>query len=107
MSPNDAQSTPLARCNNSYEEDNYICCFNHTIHLSAKTLLAPLNPALSSSVPLDSTEEIDIGTDEIPELEGVSDEEDKGEEEACGSDSEDADNQDDNNDFTKLTEECE
>jgi hypothetical protein len=101
-SSNDTQSRSLARRNNSYEEDNHIRCFNHTVQLSAKTLLAPFNPALSSSAPLDSTEENDI--DEIPELEGVSDEEDEGEE-ACGSDSEDADDQDDNNGFTELTEE--
>lgn len=103
-SSNDTQSVSLAHRNNSYEEDNHVRCFNHTVQLSAKTLLAPFNPALSSSVPLDGVEENDLDLDEIPELEGVSDSEDE-EEDTPGSDSEDGDDEEDSNDFTELTEE--
>ena len=31
---------------NSFEEENHVRCFNHTLQLSAKTLLRPFNPAL-------------------------------------------------------------
>jgi hypothetical protein len=102
VSSNDTQSVSLARRNNSYEEDNHVRCFNHTVQLSAKTLLAPFNPALSSSVPLDGVEENDLDLDEIPELEGVSDSED---EDTPGLDCEDGDDEEDSNDFTELTEE--
>ena len=103
-SSNDTQSASLARRNNSYEEHNHVCCFNHTVQLSAKTLLAPFNPALSSSAPLADAEDNNTDLDELPELiDGVSDDED--EEEACGSDSADEDDEDENNDFTELTDE--
>ena len=36
---------------NSFEEVNCACCFNHTLQLSAKTLLKPFNVGMSSTNP--------------------------------------------------------
>ena len=44
---NDKQTTKLDALPNSFEEENRVRCFNHTMQLSAKSLLAPLNPAIS------------------------------------------------------------
>ena len=46
-SPNDKQTTKLAVFDNSFKKDNHVQCFNHTIQLSTKTLLAPFNTAIS------------------------------------------------------------
>ena len=42
---NDTQREALAGMNNSFEEENHVRCFNHTLQLSAKSLLRPFNPA--------------------------------------------------------------
>jgi hypothetical protein len=44
---NDKQTTKLDALNNSFEEANRVRCFNHTLQLSAKALLAPFNTAIS------------------------------------------------------------
>jgi hypothetical protein len=44
---NDKQMTKLDSLNNSFEAANCVCCFNHTLQLSTKALLAPFNPAIS------------------------------------------------------------
>lgn len=46
---NDTQTKKLNTLDNSFEESNHIRCFNHTMQLSAKTLLAPFNTALSKN----------------------------------------------------------
>ena len=45
---NDTQVVELARLPNTFDESNRIRCFNHTLQLSAKTLLKPFNVALAS-----------------------------------------------------------
>src|SRR5882762_4803609 len=55
---NDKQTTKLDALPNSFEEENRVRCFNHTMQLSAKSLLAPLNPAISQKATQD---------DEMPE----------------------------------------
>lgn len=47
--PNDKQTTALANMKNLFDEVNCICCFNHTLQLSAKTLLRSSNAGLSQS----------------------------------------------------------
>jgi len=34
---------------NSFQEENHVRCFNHTLQLSAKALLHPFNPALGKA----------------------------------------------------------
>ena len=46
---NDTQTTALAEMENSFEEVNRARCFNHTLQLSAKTLLKPFNTGMSSA----------------------------------------------------------
>ncbi|KAG1876087.1 hypothetical protein C8R48DRAFT_591520, partial [Suillus tomentosus] len=36
---NDMQTTKLGQLPNSFAKENCACCFNHTLQLSAKTLL--------------------------------------------------------------------
>jgi hypothetical protein len=55
---NNNQTTKLNTLNNSFEEANRVRCFNHTLQLSAKALLAPFNTAISRNA---------IGDDEVPE----------------------------------------
>jgi hypothetical protein len=38
---------------NSFQEENHIHCFNHTLQLSAKALLHPFNPALGMAADVD------------------------------------------------------
>jgi hypothetical protein len=47
---NNMQSEALAGMANSYNEVNCVCCFNHTLQLSAKTLLHLFNIALGKAV---------------------------------------------------------
>jgi hypothetical protein len=44
---------------NSFEEVNRARCFNHTLQLSAKTLLKPFNAGMSSTKPALEEEELD------------------------------------------------
>jgi hypothetical protein len=46
---NNTQSEALAGMANSYDEVNRVRCFNHTLQLSAKTLLRPFNTALGKA----------------------------------------------------------
>ena len=53
VTANDKQTTKLNALPNSFEEENRVRCFNHTLQLSAKSLLAPLNPAISQKATQD------------------------------------------------------
>ena len=44
---NNTQTKKLDAMDNSFEKTNRAQCFNHTLQLSAKTLLAPFNTAIS------------------------------------------------------------
>jgi hypothetical protein len=50
---------------NSFEEVNRARCFNHTLQLSAKTLLKPFNAGMSSTKPALEKEELDNIGEEI------------------------------------------
>jgi hypothetical protein len=72
---NDKQMTKLAALPNSFEEENRVRCFNHTMQLSAKALLAPLNPAISQKATQDdemleedNKDDKDDGIDKLGEL---------------------------------------
>jgi hypothetical protein len=53
VTPNDKQTTKFMALNNSFEEENCVRCFNHTLQLSAKFLLAPFNTAISQKATQD------------------------------------------------------
>jgi hypothetical protein len=46
---NNTQGETLAEMPNSFELKNHVCCFNHTLQLSTKTLLHPLNAGLGKA----------------------------------------------------------
>jgi len=71
---NDTQGETLAQMPNSFDLENRVCCFNHTLQLSAKTLLQPFNVALGKAArdgdatdADDLSDEIDEGLDEDDE----------------------------------------
>jgi hypothetical protein len=46
---NDTQGETLAEMPNSFKLKNHVCCFNHTLQLSMKTLLCPFNASLGKA----------------------------------------------------------
>jgi len=46
---NDTQGETLTKMPNSFKLENRVCCFNHTLQLSAKTLLCPFNAGLGKT----------------------------------------------------------
>ena len=96
VTANDTQTTKLDTLDNSFEAINHVRCFNHTLQLSAKSLLAPFNTAISQVVTQDdATPEED---DElIPEDDIEDDDDDNPEEDA-------EDNDDKDNGINKLEE---
>jgi len=65
---NDTQTTALAQMENSFEEVNRACCFNHTLQLSGKTLLKPFNAGMSSAKMAVEENELQGLNDDIPTL---------------------------------------
>ena len=63
---NDKQTAELEKKDNSFDLANHICCFNHTIQLSAKALVKPFTTCISS---------VTSDDDEMPVLEEIDDEE--------------------------------
>jgi len=62
---NDTQGQALAGMANSFELENCIRCFNHTLQLSAKTLLRPFNVGLGKTTKDDDNNDVDDLHDEI------------------------------------------
>jgi hypothetical protein len=62
---NDTQTAALAQMKNTFEEVNRARCFNHTLQLSAKTLLKPFNAGMSLTTSV-FEEEFDHLDDETP-----------------------------------------
>src|SRR5882762_9189483 len=92
-SANDKQTTKLSSLDNSFKEEYQARCFNHTLQLSAKSLLKPFNTALSREA-ADNVDITDEEDDDPPILEA--DEEGKEEEDENEEDEdEDKDNEDD------------
>ena len=85
-SANDKLTTKLSSLNNSFQEDYQAQCFNHTMQLSAKTLLKPFNTGLSGR-------DVDITDEEDDDL-LIPEAEEEGEEE----DNDDNNNKDDEDD---------
>lgn len=62
-SSNDTQGEALAEMPNSFKLENRVRCFNHTLQLSAKTLLRPFNSGLGKS-----TEDEDGNLNDLDDL---------------------------------------
>jgi len=69
---NDTQAVELAKLPNTFEETNHVCCFNHTLQLSAKTLLKPFNVTLADGRN-DCTEYNVLELEEVDNEESVED----------------------------------
>jgi hypothetical protein len=65
-STNDTQMTALADMDNSFEEENRVRCFNHTLQLSATTLIRPFNVGMT---PLKDSEDNSEASDDLLDLE--------------------------------------
>jgi hypothetical protein len=107
--PNDKQIEILASLPNSFEEVNHVRCFNHSLQLSAKTLIAPFNVGICSKKgshdedtddPMPELCPIDEDDDEDDEMDGDG-------EDAQGEDGDDADDADDNLDELAMMDETE
>src|SRR3984957_20502770 len=97
---NDTQTTELDQLDNTFEKENRVRCFNHTLQLSAKALLKPFNIGLSGKATDDDDE---LTQDDDNDLAMVENDEDKGNEEEQAD--EDDDDDDDNIDeLEKLSE---
>jgi len=70
---NNKQTDHLDRLPNSFEEVNRVCCFNHTMQLSAKALMKPFDSP-SAGVDLDGDGHSDA--DDILSVEGGDEERD-------------------------------
>ena len=97
---NDKQTTKLNALPNSFEEENRVRCFNHMLQLSAKSLLAPLNPAISRKATED--DEMPEEDDEMPLPENDEEDDEDDEEEDV---QEDDDEDDGINELEELSEE--
>ena len=64
----------LDKLPNTFEEVNWVRCFNHTIQLSAKGLLKPFYSAGS----IETDNETEYGDNGMPALQAVDDEEEDG-----------------------------
>ena len=71
-STNGMQTTKLDELDNSFNKENCICCFNHTMQLSAKALLKPSTSVLSGK----QTNDDEMANTEIEDPDGLLMEED-------------------------------
>jgi len=77
VTANDKQTTKLNALPNSFQEENRVRCFNHTMQLSAKSLLAPLNPAISQKATQDDEMPEEDDDQPLPEDNAEDNEDDK------------------------------
>jgi hypothetical protein len=98
VSANDTQTTEFAAQDNSFQEEVRVQCFNHTMQLSAKTLLRPFHPKLRTSNEDAAT---DVG-EEVEEVEVEDDEEEEAEEGDEENDNGDEDVDDGVDEFEQL-----
>lgn len=75
-SSNDTQTIKLDQLDNTFNKENRVRCFNHTLQLSAKALLRPFNIGLSAGKATDDSDEID--QDDEDNIAVFEDDEDEG-----------------------------
>ena len=74
---NDKQTTKLDQLDNTFEKENRVRCFNHTLQLSAKALLRPFNTGLAGKAADDDTETYDSDNNPVMFEEDEEDEDDE------------------------------
>jgi hypothetical protein len=95
---NDTQTLSLCTLDNTFDEENRVRCFNHTMQLSAVTLVRPFNAAMTSDPILD-----DAVAEPVDNSDGNADDEDEdSEDEELSEDSDDVD--DGIDEFEQLSE---
>jgi hypothetical protein len=62
-SANDTQTTELSTLDNAFDAENRVRCFNHTLQLSAKTLIQPFNPGMAKSKNSEPGDGAEVGED--------------------------------------------
>lgn len=65
-SANDTLINRLGKLENSFDVDNHVRCFNHTLQLSAKALIQPFNPGMANDK---STDHLDDDSESVLILE--------------------------------------
>jgi hypothetical protein len=95
---NDTQTTKLDQLDNTFDKDNRVRCFNHTLQLSAKALLKPFNIGLSGKTTDDDDE---ITQDDDGNLATFEDDE-EGEEGEEDEEEQDNDKDDENDNIDEL-----
>jgi hypothetical protein len=74
---NDTQGETLADMPNSFQLENRVRCFNHTLQLSAKTLLRPFNAGLGKTTEVGDNGDVDdLDQEDEDEDEDAEDEDD-------------------------------
>ena len=73
---NNTQGETLADMPNSFQLENCVHCFNHTLQLSAKTLLCPFNAGLGKTTKVGDNGDVDDLLDQEDEDEDAKDEDD-------------------------------
>jgi hypothetical protein len=77
VTSNNTQGETLAKMPNSFELENHMWCFNHTLHLSVKTLLCPFNIGLGKTTKDGNNTDIDNlldnDNDSLPDAPNVND----------------------------------
>ena len=97
---NDMQTTKLDQLDNTFDKENRVQCFNHTLQLSAKALLKPFNIGLSGKATDDDNEITQDNDDNLAIFE-----DDEGDEEDEEEQAEEVDDEDDNtNELAALSE---
>jgi hypothetical protein len=72
---NDKQTASLAHMNNTFEEENRVRCFNHTLQLSATTLIRPFNTGMTKK-DIEDDDGADSNNNDNPDLAGFTSEDD-------------------------------
>lgn len=82
---NNTQGEALANMDNSFVMEHRVRCFNHTLQLSAKTLLCPFNAGLGKATERDDNDidplDLDINGDDSEDGEDEDEDEDENEDE--------------------------
>ena len=103
---NNMQATKLNQLDNTFDEENQVQCFNHTLQLSAKALLKPFNIGLSGKA-ADNNNKITPDDDGnlTTSVDDEGDKEDEEDEENEDEQAGDKDDKDDNiNELEELSE---
>jgi hypothetical protein len=105
---NDTQTSTLGTLPNSFEMENRIRCFNHTIQLAAVALIKPFNAGMMKTKGDSEKDDDEDGgvadAEEENEEEGVDDDDDNSDDSDDEDDNTTDDTTDDINEFQMLTE---